>query len=171
MMMRAPPKLPFGMEDVFAEGVRKLTSAGFAAEEGGQPGDAPTGGALSERLLEGVKSDPEAWQRLQLHPSWTGPKRRSSPLPIMAKADKEIQRLKRRDQQAKSKVAEAEEAIREKNALLAQKAALAKGGGSDQGGGGAEEVEGRGGGCCPSRGDRVLPILRGAEELYHGSAG
>ncbi|BBN67666.1 hypothetical protein Prudu_148S000100, partial [Prunus dulcis] len=44
----------------------------------------------------------------------------------MAKADKEIQRLKRRDQQAKSKVAEAEEAIREKNALLAQKAALAK---------------------------------------------
>ena len=44
----------------------------------------------------------------------------------MAKADKEIQRLKRRDEQAKSKVAEAEEAIREKNALLAQKAALAK---------------------------------------------
>ena len=44
----------------------------------------------------------------------------------MAKADKEIQRLKRRDEQAKSKVAEAQEAIREKNALLVQKAALAK---------------------------------------------
>ncbi|BBN69238.1 hypothetical protein Prudu_839S000400 [Prunus dulcis] len=40
-------------------------------------------------------------------------------------------------------------------------------GGPGQGGGGAEEVEGRGGGCCPSRGDRVLPNLRGAEELHH----
>ena len=44
----------------------------------------------------------------------------------MAKADKEIQRLKRRDEQAKAKVAEAQEAIREKNALLVQKAALAR---------------------------------------------
>ena len=44
----------------------------------------------------------------------------------MAKADKEIQRLKRRDELAKSKMAEAQEAIREKNALLVQKAALAK---------------------------------------------
>ena len=44
----------------------------------------------------------------------------------MAKADKEIQRLKRRDELAKSKMAEAQEAIREKNTLLVQKAALAK---------------------------------------------
>ena len=44
----------------------------------------------------------------------------------MAKADKEIQRLKRRDEQAKAKVAEAQEAIREKNTLLVQKAALAR---------------------------------------------
>ena len=44
----------------------------------------------------------------------------------MAKADKEIQRLKRRDEMAKSKMAEAQEAIREKNALLLQKATLAK---------------------------------------------
>ena len=44
----------------------------------------------------------------------------------MAKADKEIQMLKRRDEMAKSKMAEAHEAIREKNTLLLQKAALAK---------------------------------------------
>ncbi|BBH09270.1 hypothetical protein Prudu_021718 [Prunus dulcis] len=44
----------------------------------------------------------------------------------IAKADKEIQRLKRRDEMAKSKMAEAQEAIQEKNALLLQKAALAK---------------------------------------------
>ena len=44
----------------------------------------------------------------------------------MAKADKEIQRLKRRDELAKRKMAEVQEAIREKNALLVQKAALAK---------------------------------------------
>ncbi|BBN68685.1 hypothetical protein Prudu_529S000100 [Prunus dulcis] len=119
--LQAPPKLPFGMEDA------------SSAEEGGQPGYAPTGGALSERLLEGVKSDPEAWQRLQLHPSdraqktiLTSAYAFGEMYVSMAKADKEIQRLKRRDQQAKSKVAEAEEAIREKNALLAQKAALAK---------------------------------------------
>lgn len=44
----------------------------------------------------------------------------------MAKADKEIQRLKRRDEVAKTKMAEAQEAIREKNMLLLQKAELAK---------------------------------------------
>ncbi|BBH05357.1 hypothetical protein Prudu_016722 [Prunus dulcis] len=85
-------------------------------------------------FLEGVKSDPEA---LAKTPASSFVDRAQKTILTsayafgemyvsMAKADKEIQRLKRRDQQAKSKVAEAEEAIREKNALLAQKAALAK---------------------------------------------
>ena len=44
----------------------------------------------------------------------------------MAKVDKEIQRLKRHDEMAKSKMAEAQKAVREKNTLMLQKAALAK---------------------------------------------
>ncbi|CAL8168860.1 unnamed protein product [Prunus armeniaca] len=44
----------------------------------------------------------------------------------MAKADKEIQMLKRHNEMANDKIAEAQEAIREKNALLLQKAALAR---------------------------------------------
>ncbi|BBN68376.1 hypothetical protein Prudu_401S000100 [Prunus dulcis] len=43
------------------------------AEEGSQPGYAPTGGALGERLLEGVKSDPRLCEDPSL-PSLTGPK-------------------------------------------------------------------------------------------------
>lgn len=44
----------------------------------------------------------------------------------MARADKEIQRLKRHDEMTKGKMAEVQEAIREKNTRLLQKAALAK---------------------------------------------
>ncbi|CAL2234273.1 unnamed protein product [Prunus armeniaca] len=44
----------------------------------------------------------------------------------MAKADKEIQRLKMSNEMAKDKIAEAQEAIRDKNSLLLQKAALAR---------------------------------------------
>lgn len=44
----------------------------------------------------------------------------------LAKADKEIQRMKRREEMPKDKIAEAQEAIWEKNALLLQKAALAR---------------------------------------------
>ncbi|BBH09087.1 hypothetical protein Prudu_021495, partial [Prunus dulcis] len=113
--LQAPPKLPFGMEDVFAEGVEK---------------EVP----LVNVFLEGVKSDPEALartpassfidraQKMILTSAYAFGEMYVS----MAKADKEIQRLKRRDEQAKAKVAEAQEAIREKNALLVQKAALAR---------------------------------------------
>ncbi|CAL2277104.1 unnamed protein product [Prunus armeniaca] len=44
----------------------------------------------------------------------------------MAKADKEIQRLKRRNEMGKDKIVEAHEAIQEKNTLGLQKAAMAK---------------------------------------------
>ncbi|BBG99731.1 hypothetical protein Prudu_009515 [Prunus dulcis] len=105
--LQAPPKLPFGMEDA------------SSAEEGGQPGDAPTGGALGERLLGRREERPEA---LAKTPASSFVDRAQKTILTsayafgemyvsMAKADKEIQRLKRRDQQAKSKVAEAEEAI------------------------------------------------------------
>ncbi|BBN69721.1 hypothetical protein Prudu_1129S000100, partial [Prunus dulcis] len=122
-VMGSGPRLPpFDLQArrSYPSAWRMYCLRGFAAEEGGQPGDAPTGGALGERLLEGVKSDP----RLAKTPASSFAF--GEMYVSMAKADKEIQRLKRRDQQAKSKVAEAEEAIREKNALLAQKAALAK---------------------------------------------
>ncbi|XP_034225786.1 uncharacterized protein LOC117635586 [Prunus dulcis] len=133
--LQAPPKLPFGMEDVFAEGVEKVDFGRLRQQKkevnlAMHRQEVP----LVNVFLEGVKSDPEA---LAKTPASSFVDRAQKTILTsayafgemyvsMAKADKEIQRLKRRDQQAKSKVAEAEEAIREKNALLAQKAALAK---------------------------------------------
>ncbi|BBG99071.1 hypothetical protein Prudu_008649 [Prunus dulcis] len=94
--LQAPPKLPFGMEDIFAEGVEKVDFG---------------------RLRQ---------QKKEVNLACTGRRPLAMMYVSMAKADKEIQRLKRRDEMAKSKMAEAQEAIREKNALLLQKAALAK---------------------------------------------
>ncbi|CAL2270651.1 unnamed protein product [Prunus armeniaca] len=85
-------------------------------------------------FLEGVKSDPEVLART---PATSYADRAQKTLLTqayaygemyvnMAKADKEIQRLKRRNEMAKDKVAEAQEAIREKNTLVLQKAAMAK---------------------------------------------
>lgn len=44
----------------------------------------------------------------------------------LGKANKEIERMKRCEEMAKSKIADAQEAIRERNALILQKAALAR---------------------------------------------
>ncbi|XP_020421324.1 uncharacterized protein LOC109949649 [Prunus persica] len=96
--LQAPPKLPFGMEDVFAEGVEKALARTPAA-------------SFIDRVQKTILTSAYAFGEMYVS---------------MAKADKEIQRLKRRDELAKSKMAEAQEAIREKNALLVQKAALAK---------------------------------------------
>ncbi|XP_020425425.1 uncharacterized protein LOC109950577 [Prunus persica] len=133
--LQAPPKLPFGMEDVFAEGVEKVDFGRLRQQKkevnlAMHRQEVP----LVNVFLEGVKSDPEALART---PASSFIDRAQKTILTsayafgemyvsMAKADKEIQRLKRRDEQAKSKVAEAQEAIREKNALLVQKAALAK---------------------------------------------
>ncbi|XP_034197228.1 myosin-7B-like [Prunus dulcis] len=132
--LQAPPKLPFGMEDVFAEGVEKVDFGRLRQQKEVNLAMHRQEVPLVNVFLEGVKSDPEA---LAKTPASSFVDRAQKTILTsayafgemyvsMAKADKEIQRLKRRDQQAKSKVAEAEEAIREKNALLAQKAALAK---------------------------------------------
>ncbi|BBN68358.1 hypothetical protein Prudu_391S000100 [Prunus dulcis] len=122
----APPKLLFGMEDIFAERVEKKKEVNLAMHRQGVP--------LVNVFLEGVKSDPEALartpassyidraQKMILTSAYAFDEMYVS----MARADKEIQRLKRRDEMAKSKMAEAQEAIREKNTLLLQKAALAK---------------------------------------------
>ncbi|BBN67213.1 hypothetical protein Prudu_11S000200, partial [Prunus dulcis] len=97
--LQASSKLPFGMEDIFAEGVEKVDF-----------------GKLRQQKKE---------VNLAMH-------RQEVPLAFdemyvsMAKAYEEIQRLKRRDEMAKSKMAEAQEAIREKNTMLLQKTALAK---------------------------------------------
>ncbi|BBH09168.1 hypothetical protein Prudu_021592 [Prunus dulcis] len=133
--LQAPPKLPFGMEDVFAKGVEKVDFGRLRQQKkevnlAMHRHEVP----LVNVFLEGVKSDPEALartpassfidraQKTILTSAYTFGEMYIS----MAKADKEIQRLKRRDELAKSKMAEAQEAIREKNALLVQKAALAK---------------------------------------------
>ncbi|BBG96810.1 hypothetical protein Prudu_005734, partial [Prunus dulcis] len=119
---RAPPKLPFGMEDVFAEGVEKVD---FGRLRQQKKEEVP----LVNVFLEGVKSDPEALART---PASSFIDRAQKTILTsayafgemyvsMAKADKEIQRLKRRDELAKSKMAEAQEAIREKNALLCKR--------------------------------------------------
>ncbi|BBH06351.1 hypothetical protein Prudu_017987 [Prunus dulcis] len=131
--LQAPPKLPFGMEDVFAEGVEKVDFGRLRQQKkevnlAMHRQEVP----LVNVFLEGVKSDPEALART---PASSFIDRAQKTILTsayafgemyvsMAKADKEIQRLKRRDEMAKSKMAEAQEA-REKNALLLQKA-LAK---------------------------------------------
>ncbi|XP_020425735.1 uncharacterized protein LOC109950606 [Prunus persica] len=133
--LQASPKLPFGMEDVFAEGVEKVDFGRLRQQKkevnlAMHRQEVP----LVNVFLEGVKSDPEALART---PAASFIDRAQKTILTsayafgemyvsMAKADKEIQRLKRRDELAKSKMAEAQEAIREKNTLLVQKAALAK---------------------------------------------
>ncbi|BBN68174.1 Pentatricopeptide repeat superfamily protein [Prunus dulcis] len=129
------PWSPFGMEDVFAEGVEKVDFGRLRQQKkevnlAMHRQEVP----LVNVFLEGVKSDPEALART---PASSFIDRAQKTILTsayafgeiyvsMAKADKEIQRLKRRDELAKSKMAEAQEAIREKNALLVQKEALAK---------------------------------------------
>ncbi|BBG96948.1 hypothetical protein Prudu_005916, partial [Prunus dulcis] len=116
----APPKLPFGMEDVFAEGVEKV-DFGRLRQQKKEVNLAMhlAGGAFVNVFLEGVKSDSEALART---PASSFIDRAQKTILTsacafgemyvsMAKADKEIQRLKRRDKLAKSKIAEAQEAI------------------------------------------------------------
>ncbi|CAL2271349.1 unnamed protein product [Prunus armeniaca] len=132
---QAPPKLPFGMDDVYAEGVEKVDFSGLRRQKkevnlAMHRQEVP----LVNVFLEGVKSDPEVLART---PATSYADRAQKTLLTqayaygemyvnMAKADKEIQRLKRRNEMAKDKVAEAQEAIREKNTLVLQKAAMAK---------------------------------------------
>ncbi|CAL9004636.1 unnamed protein product, partial [Prunus brigantina] len=82
---KAPPKLPFGMDDVYAEGVEKMDFSELRREK------------------------KEGYGEMYMH---------------MAKADKEIQKLKRRNEMAKDKIAEAQEAIQEKNTLVLQMAKM-----------------------------------------------
>ncbi|BBH05783.1 hypothetical protein Prudu_017272, partial [Prunus dulcis] len=106
--LQAPPKLPFGMEDVFAEGVEKVDF-----------------GRLRQQKKE---------VNLAMH-------RQEVPLAFgemyvsMAKADKEIQRLKRRDEQAKAK-------WRRRRRPSERRTPCWFKGCPGQGGGGAEESEG-----------------------------
>ncbi|CAL2251407.1 unnamed protein product [Prunus armeniaca] len=132
---QAPPKLPFGMDDVYAEGVEKVDFSGLRRQKkevnlAMHRQEVP----LVNVFLEGVKSDPEVLART---PATSYADRAQKTLLTqayaygemyvnMAKADKEIQRLKRRNEMAKDKVAEAQEAIQEKNTLVLQKAAMAK---------------------------------------------
>ncbi|CAL2271400.1 unnamed protein product [Prunus armeniaca] len=132
---QAPPKLPFGMDDVYAEGVEKVDFSGLRRQKkevnlAMHRQEVP----LVNVFLEGVKSDPEVLART---PATSYADRAQKTLLTqvyaygemyvnMAKADKEIQRLKRRNEMAKDKIMEAQEAIQEKNTLVLQKAAMAK---------------------------------------------
>ncbi|CAL8117016.1 unnamed protein product [Prunus armeniaca] len=117
---QAPPKLPFGMEDVYAEGVEKVDFSGLRRQNNEvnltmHRQEVP----LVNVFLEGVKSDPEVLART----SATSYAYRAQKTLLthayaygemyvnMAKADKEIQRLKRRNEMAKDKIAEVQEAI------------------------------------------------------------
>ncbi|CAL8154610.1 unnamed protein product [Prunus armeniaca] len=133
--LQAPLKLPFGMEDVYAEGMEKVDfsmlhwqkkEVNLAMHRQEVP--------LVNVFLEGVKSDPEV---LAMTPASSYADRAQKTFLThayafgemyvnMAKAYKEIRRLKRRNEMAKDKIAEAQEAIREKITLLLQKAALAR---------------------------------------------
>ncbi|CAL2260014.1 unnamed protein product [Prunus armeniaca] len=132
---QAPPKLPFGMDDVYAEGVEKVDFSGLRRQKKEvnltmHRQEVP----LVNVFLEGVKSDPEVLART---PTTSYADRAQKTLLTqayaygemyvnMAKADKEIQRLKRRNEMAKDKIVEAQEAIQEKNTMVLQKAAMAK---------------------------------------------
>ncbi|CAL2269631.1 unnamed protein product [Prunus armeniaca] len=132
---QAPLKLPFGMNDVYAEGVEKVDFSGLRRQRkevnlAMHRQKVP----LVNVFLEGVKSDPEVLART---PATSYADRAQKTFLTqayaydemyvnMAKADKEIQRLKRRNEMAKDKVAEAQEAIQEKNTLVLQKAAMAE---------------------------------------------
>ncbi|BBG99215.1 hypothetical protein Prudu_008827 [Prunus dulcis] len=111
-----PPKLPFGMEDIFAEGVEKVDFGRLRQQKkevnlAMHRQEVP----LVNVFLEGVKSDPRLWREPSLFLHRSGPKTILTSAYAfgemyvsMAKADKEIQRLKRRDEMAKSKMAEAQ---------------------------------------------------------------
>ncbi|CAL2254433.1 unnamed protein product [Prunus armeniaca] len=133
--LQAPSKLPFGMEDVYAEGAEKVDFSGLRQQNkevnlAVHRQEVP----LVNVFLEGMKSDPEVLART---PATSYADRAQKTLLTqayayvemyvnMTKADKEIQRLKRRNEMAKDKIAEAQEAIQEKNTLVLQKAAMAK---------------------------------------------
>ncbi|CAL8155841.1 unnamed protein product [Prunus armeniaca] len=124
---QAPPKLPFGMDDVYTEGVEKVDFSGLRRQKkevnlAMHRQEVP----LVNVFLEGVKSDPKVLART---PATSYADRAQKTLLTqayaygkmyvnMAKADKEIQRLKRRNEMAKDKIAEAQEAIQEKNTLV-----------------------------------------------------
>ncbi|CAL9006574.1 unnamed protein product [Prunus brigantina] len=128
-------KLPFGMDDVYAEGVEKMDFSELRRQKkevnlAMHRHEVP----LVNVFLEGVKSDPEV---LAKTPAISYAARAQKTLLTqaygygemyvnMAKADKEIQRLKRRNEMAKDKIVEAQDAIKEKNNLVLQKAAMAK---------------------------------------------
>ncbi|CAL8137242.1 unnamed protein product [Prunus armeniaca] len=133
--LQAPPKRPFGMDDVYAEGVEKVDFSRLRRQKkevnlAMHRQEVP----LVNVFLEGVKSNPEVLVRT---PATSYADRTQKTLLTqayaygemyvnMAKADKEIQRLKRRNEMAKDKIAVAQEAIQEKNTLVLQKAAMAK---------------------------------------------
>ncbi|CAL8175028.1 unnamed protein product [Prunus armeniaca] len=115
------------MEDVYVEGVEKMDlfrlrrqkkKVNLAVHRQEVP--------LVNVFLEGMKCDPEVLART---PATSYADRAQKTFLThayaygemyvnMAKADKEIQRLKRRNEMAKDKIAEAQDAIREKNAML-----------------------------------------------------
>ncbi|XP_020412828.1 uncharacterized protein LOC109947302 [Prunus persica] len=124
--LQAPPKLPFGMEDVFAEGVEKVDFGRLRQQKkevnlAMHRQEVP----LVNVFLEGVKSDPEALART---PASSFIDRAQKTILTsayafgemyvsMAKADKEIQRLKRRDELAKSKMVHLLESFRSSEEL------------------------------------------------------
>ncbi|XP_034199861.1 uncharacterized protein LOC117615009 [Prunus dulcis] len=108
------------MEDVFAEGVEKVDFGRLRQQKkevnlAMHRQEVP----LVNVFLEGVKSDPEALARTPASSFidraqktiLTSAYAFGETYVSMAKADKEIQRLKRRDELAKSKMAETQEAI------------------------------------------------------------
>ncbi|CAL2270987.1 unnamed protein product [Prunus armeniaca] len=121
--LQEPPKLSLSIEDVFAEGVEKVDFVKLHRQKkevnlAMHRYEVP----LVNVFLEGVKSDLEALART--HASSFADRAQKTIL-TSAYADKEIQRLKRRNEMANDKMAKAQEAIRERNTLLLQKAALA----------------------------------------------
>ncbi|CAL2238076.1 unnamed protein product [Prunus armeniaca] len=132
---QVPPKQPFSIEDVYAEGVEKMDFARLRRQKkevnlAMHRQEVP----LMNVFLEGVKCDPEVLERTPAtsYADWaqktflTHAYAYGERYVNMAKVDKEIQRLKRHNEMAKDKIAEAQDAIREKNAFLLQKAALAR---------------------------------------------
>ncbi|CAL8168088.1 unnamed protein product [Prunus armeniaca] len=121
--LQEPPKLSLSIEDVFAEGVEKVDFVKLRRQKNEvnlamHRYEVP----FVNVFLEGVKSDLEALART--HASSFADRAQKTIL-TSAYADKEIQRLKRRNEMANDKMAKAQEAIRERNTLLLQKAALA----------------------------------------------
>ncbi|CAL8162159.1 unnamed protein product [Prunus armeniaca] len=133
--LQASPKLPFGMEDVYAKGVEKMDFSKLCLQK------KEINLAMHRQevflvnvFLECMKYDPEVLARTPTtsYADWahktflTHAYAYGEMYMNMAKADKEIQRLKRHNEMAKDTIAEAQEAIQEKNALLLQKAGLAE---------------------------------------------